>query len=75
MDPFDRARELIDAAHSADPARAADNNPAAQIILVMGFMIPPFDLLDCYFARQSGFAFRRPRSFHSHGDTGTGALG
>jgi hypothetical protein len=28
MDPFDRARELIDAAHSADPARAADGRPA-----------------------------------------------
>jgi tRNAThr (cytosine32-N3)-methyltransferase len=28
MDPIARARELIDAAHAADPARAADSRPA-----------------------------------------------
>jgi hypothetical protein len=28
MDPFARARELIDAAHSADPTKAADGRPA-----------------------------------------------
>lgn len=28
MDPFDRAREIVDAAHSADPARAPDGRPA-----------------------------------------------
>ena len=28
MDPFARARELIDAAHAADPARTADGRPA-----------------------------------------------
>jgi tRNAThr (cytosine32-N3)-methyltransferase len=28
MDAYDRARSLIDAAHSADPARAADGRPA-----------------------------------------------
>ena len=28
MDPFARARELVDAAHSADPGKAADGRPA-----------------------------------------------
>jgi hypothetical protein len=28
MDPFARAREMIDAAHSADPTKAADGRPA-----------------------------------------------
>jgi tRNAThr (cytosine32-N3)-methyltransferase len=28
MDAYDRAREMIDAVHSADPARAADGRPA-----------------------------------------------
>jgi tRNAThr (cytosine32-N3)-methyltransferase len=28
MDPFDRARELIDAAHSVDPSRLPDGRPA-----------------------------------------------
>ena len=31
MDPFARARELIDAAHAADPARTADGRPAEMV--------------------------------------------